>query len=249
MLNNKKMSKKDMSLKCFSPEVMLATFIIEVFSAIYVLFKYKKSRNAKLIIFILFCLAVFQASEYMVCEKLFFFSSETWARIGYTSIAFLPALGFHLGIRIYDKETKLFKFIKWVGYLAVLFFVVMFLGFNSGFSNQVCLGNYVIFYIDSNLIYAFAVYYYAFLMVGMIGAWNLANKSKSKKTKKALRWLAVSYGVFIFPTTLVNVVNPETINGIPSIMCGFAVLMALIMLWQVAPNCLDLIDAKNKSKK
>jgi hypothetical protein len=37
------------------------------------------------------------------------------------------------------------------------------------------------------------------------------------------------------PTTIVNIVNPASISGIPSIMCGFAVIMALCLLFKVAP--------------
>ena len=38
------------------------------------------------------------------------------------------------------------------------------------------------------------------------------------------------------PTTLVNIVDPSTIAGIPSIMCGFAVLMAIFLSGKVLPQ-------------
>ena len=43
----------------------------------------------------------------------------------------------------------------------------------------------------------------------------------------------------MLPTTIVNVVDPSTIEGIPSIMCGFAVILAIILLGFVAPLTLE----------
>ena len=64
--------------------------------------------------------------------------------------------------------------------------------------------------------------------------------AKKNQTKiSALNWLAAGYLSFILPTTFVNLVNPETIEGIPSIMCGFAVLLAIILIGFVAPLTLE----------
>ncbi|GEM_PF-4205541 len=41
---------------------------------------------------------------------------------------------------------------------------------------------------------------------------------------------------FIVPTTAVNLINPATLAGIPSIMCGFAVLLAIILAGEVLPS-------------
>jgi len=48
--------------------------------------------------------------------------------------------------------------------------------------------------------------------------------------------LIAGYVVFIAPTTLVNIIDPSTITGIPSIMCGFAVLMAVALAGKVLPE-------------
>jgi len=45
----------------------------------------------------------------------------------------------------------------------------------------------------------------------------------------------LGYSIFIIPATTVNLVNPATISGIPSIMCGFAVLLALALGFAVLP--------------
>jgi hypothetical protein len=42
--------------------------------------------------------------------------------------------------------------------------------------------------------------------------------------------------MFILPTTAANIVDPSTIAGIPSIMCGFAVILAIILTGFVIPR-------------
>lgn len=236
------MNKNNLSLKCFSPPVMILTFFIEIFCAFWVLIKYRKSIYSKIIIGLLLCLAIFQFAEYMVCEGVIIFNSETWARIGYVAITFLPPLGFHLGARIFDPKVKN-KYLNWLvigSYLVALLFGGLFLSLNTNFHDQTCLGNYVIFSISPNLVYSFAAYYYIALALGIVMAWAGSKKVKDKNRQSALLWLAGSYFAFLTPTTLVNIINPETIRGIPSIMCGFAILLALILIWQVAPRVLKL---------
>jgi hypothetical protein len=48
--------------------------------------------------------------------------------------------------------------------------------------------------------------------------------------------MVVGYLVFLVPTALANTVAPETRRGIPSIMCGFAVLFALILAVYITPR-------------
>lgn len=46
----------------------------------------------------------------------------------------------------------------------------------------------------------------------------------------------MGYVLFMAPTTFVNIIDPSTIIGIPSIMCGFAVLMAVALAGKVLPE-------------
>ena len=242
---------KSLSLKCFSPPVMLATFLIEVAGAMWVLYKYKKERASQIIVALLLCLATFQAAEYVICEGAFGMSGLTWSRIGYVAISFLPPLGLHLGMVLAKKEHKL---LRNTAYAAAIAFSTFFLTVGHGITGQVCGGNYVIFTIAPEASVPYGIYYYGWLLIGIYSAWNLSKQVKSKKTRLSLKWLAAGYLVFLVPTTAVNLIRPETTNGIPSIMCGFAVLLALILLFKVAPIALqekearpDLATNKNSS--
>lgn len=213
-------------LYCFSPPVMLATFIIEIACALYVLARYKLTIVTRLGVAVLLGLALFQLAEYNVCEGAWGVDSLTWARIGYVAITLLPPLGLHLALRISGQERPK---LLWGAYGVAVAFSIIFLFVGHGMQAQECLGNYVIFTIAPWAVWPYALYYYGLLIVAVACSWQAASISKSKAIKKALYSLAIGYLMFIIPTTTVNILDPGTISGIPSIMCGFAVILALIL--------------------
>lgn len=236
--------RQDLSLKCFSPLVMIATFVFEMIAALVVLFRYRHLNESRLIIAILVCLAIFQLAEYMICVSAFGLSSLDWARVGWVAISFLPPLGVHLGLTIADKRQKL---LIALGYVIAVVFSVYFLTIGHGIQDSACLGNYVIFDVARPALHIYIAYYYAWLLAGMAAAFLYAGEIKQKPRREALQWLGVGYAVFIVPTIAVNMINPETMAAIPSIMCGFAVLLAVILLFAVTPRLASKKVSRKKS--
>ena len=60
-----------------------------------------------------------------------------------------------------------------------------------------------------------------------------------KRIQEALILQAVGYLVFLLPTAVTNTVQPSTISALPSIMCGFAVFYALILVFGILPRLVD----------
>jgi len=230
-------------LYCFSPPVMLATFIIEVVCALYILARYKLTAITRLGVAILLCLALFQLAEYNVCEGAWGLNSLTWARVGYVAITLLPPLGLHLAVRISDKKQPN---LLAGSYGMAAIFSCIFLALGHGMQAEECLGNYVIFTIAPWAVWPYAIYYYGLLILGIAYAWQAADSSGNKATKKALYSLAIGYAAFIIPTTTANIVDPGTIAGIPSIMCGFAVILALILTGFTLPSA--YIETRKKTR-
>lgn len=220
-------------LYCFSPPVMIVTFIIEIACAVYVLWRYKLTPVTRLAALILVGLATFQLAEYNVCEGAWGVNSLTWAKIGYVAITLLPPLGLHLATRLAGEKRPV---LLGLSYGAALAFSTFFLFSGYGLQTQQCLGNYVIFTTAPWAVAPYAMYYYGLLLVAVGYAWQAGKVMKSKAKRGALYALAVGYLAFIVPTTLVNIVDPSTIAGIPSIMCGFAVLLALALTFIVLPR-------------
>jgi hypothetical protein len=208
---------------------MIATFVIESILLIYTVVRYRMSTLGRIVAATLLFLAIFQFAEYHVCGHSFIPAS--WSRIGFVAITMLPPLGIHLVQEITGKKSKLQLA---VAYGSSFAFAALF-GLNaSTFEGHVCAGNYAIFQLHSPIGGAYFLWYYLALFWGIVTSWFAAQESKPN-IRKALYLQIVGYISFILPTSIVNAINPQTMVGIPSIMCGFAVSYALILTFGVVP--------------
>lgn len=214
---------------CFSPPVMLATFLIEFGFAFYVIWRYKMTVISRLVVTMLLLLGTFQLAEYMICGGLGFNHIE-WARLGYLSITFMPAVGLHLVLSISKAKSPL---LLMAAYGSAAAYALYFATAGSAIMGAVCTANYAIFKVDDIGSYVYAIYYYGWLLAAMTLAVYYARKKPS--LAPVLRWMVAGYAVFIVPVTFANIADPSTIAGIPSIMCGFAILLAFILVWRVLP--------------
>jgi len=215
---------------CFSPPVMLATFAIEICLAGYMMWRYTLNRVSRLVVTMFGFLAIFQLAEYMVCGGMGM-SANTWARIGYVSITMLPPLGVHLAYALAGKKNRA---VVTGTYVAAAGFMSYFLLASDVFMGSQCLGNYVIFQLGTSAAHLYTIYYYGLLLFTIGLSFQFANSAEDK-AKRALHAFIAGYVLFMLPTTVVNTVSPSTIAGIPSIMCGFAVLLALVVSFWVMP--------------
>jgi hypothetical protein len=223
---------KKLGFYCFSPPVMIATFAVEIALMALTIIHHKLNRSTKLICATLFCLALFQLCEYFVCGGMGV-GAVQWSRLGFISITILPPLGLHLVHSIANKKTN---WIVWAGYSLMMFWIIVFGFGESAFTGHQCVSNYVIFQLHHYIGYAYSAYYYGLLLVGIMLALWYGEHTKSKQQTEALFGIILGYLTFLLPTAVANTVNPETMAGIPSIMCGFAVLFALTLFFYILPR-------------
>lgn len=216
---------------CFSPPVMIATCTIEISLLIYTIWRYKLNKLSRLVVLLLALLAAFQLSEFQVCTG----SSGLvqWSHIGYVAITLLPPLGINIINVIRGKKNSL---IVYAGYLAAAAFVAYFALTADSLTGHACLGNYVIFQVNTSLTWLYGFYYYGWVLIGLFMSFYFAGQSTIKAQKQAFYGFSLGYAVFLVPTTTVNLLDRATLQGIPSIMCGFAVLLALIVVLWVMPK-------------
>lgn len=207
--------------------------MVEICLALLVVWKYRAWPVSRLIVATLTCLAVFQLAEYMVCQGAMGMNSIEWAKTGFVAISLLPPLGLHIASemsgRTFGKQVM-------AGYGLAAAFSAYFLFSTQGISGSVCGGNYVIFDLAPHAVNAFTVYYYVSLTLGLVLSLHWARRSKDQHIASALKGLSAGYASFMIPTTAVNIVNPATVSGIPSIMCGFAVALAFVLVFWVMPQ-------------
>lgn len=216
---------------CFSPPVMLATFFIETGFLIYILWRYKLNTLTRLVASLLFFLALFQISEYNVCGG-FGASATTWSRIGFVAITILPPIGIHL---LHTIAKRPWSNITGAAYGMAAAWIIIFALSEKAFSGHLCAGNYVIFQIKPGLGGLYFFYYYLWLFVGGYLSYQFAQAMKKEK-REPLILLALGYVTLLIPTTLANMAKPETVLGIPSIMCGFAIILAGIVTFGIMPR-------------
>jgi len=222
---------------CFSPPVMLATFIIETLMAVYTIWRYKMTATTRLITLSLVMLGLFQLSEYYDCTGLGLNAAD-WSRLGFITITTLPPLGLHLLHRLAGRPAH---WLVVAAYATMAEFILFFLLGSNIFQNYICTGNYVIFRLNEHAGWAYEAYYYGWLLITLVFAARWANQLKLQgkvalQKLQTVRALMVGYLVFLVPTALANTVRPETRRGIPNVMCGFAVLFAVILTFYILPR-------------
>ncbi|MDD5731341.1 MAG: hypothetical protein PHU42_00370 [Patescibacteria group bacterium] len=211
-------------LYCFSPAVMLATFVIEMLLAVYTYFRYKSTFFSHLTVVLIILLSGFQLAEYQICGGR---DALLWARIGFVIVTLLPVLGLHLISLITNKLS----YLK-LGYIAMALFVFIFALIPGSLTNATCGGNYIIFNSQSNLMWLYGFYYFGFLFLGLWEAFDYLQKKKSE----ALEWIMIGYISFMLPMGLVYIISPSVRSAVPSVMCGFAIILALILALKVVPE-------------
>lgn len=208
---------------------MMATFVIEIGLLLFVLYKYSlKSLTTRLVVATLLCLALFQLAEYNVCGGLGLHAAE-WSRFGFIAITLLPPLGLQLVTAISGRAEK--AIVRFSYAMAAAWIVVF--GFTEwAFRSYECAGNYAIFQMRSPYDTLYLMYYFFWIFVSMLIALQAARGAVNAQ-RKGLLYMALGYLLFILPTAIVIAVQPSAKAGLPSIMCGFAVLYALALTFGV----------------
>ncbi len=215
---------------------MIATFVVEMGLAVWTLWRFRQSLIVWLTVILLLCLATFQLAEYNICEGALRMSGLTWARIGYVAITALPAIGIHMLTLIARKRMPVAVY---GSYLAMLGFMAYFLFVGHGITATSCGGNYVIFETNNHATSWYTLYYYGLELVTLLLAYHLGRNAKGH-IKQALYGLTAAYLTLIVPTATVNLFNRELIHAVPSVMCGFAVFLALIVTLYVLPRTAEV---------
>ncbi len=236
---NKKFLLSRSTFFCFTPLVSLSTFAIEIFLALFVVIKYKMTGFNRLAVIIIILLGTFQLSEYLLCtteNQLF------WAKIGTASIALLPAMGLHLITLLSSKSRQVT-----IGYIFAAAIVGL-IFFNPALTIHIqCTGNFVILLPQNIYLQIYMYYYVGFLLIGI---WKIiAALMTPNKYNRELFWMLVAYLSFIVPTIFVYAYFANTREAVPSIMCGFAIFMALILVLKIIPGFNNRINKSSKTKK
>ncbi|MBI3495091.1 hypothetical protein HY065_00485 [Candidatus Berkelbacteria bacterium] len=217
---------QSVTLYCFTPAVSLATFLIELLLTAYSWWKFRSTQFGKLITLFILILGLFQLAEFAVCKTGY---PVAWARFGLAVIAFLPAMGLQAVAMVTKRNL-------WVplSYLLATLFAAVILFAPHAVIVPHCLPNFIEFRIPLLLSFIYAVFYWGYVVFAMLVL--LHAMRRAKQPNPVIKWLLVAYAVSTVPTLLLHLVLPYTIAGHASVFCGFAILMAVVLVTKVLPS-------------
>jgi hypothetical protein len=160
----------------------------------------------------------------------------TWSRIGYGAITLLPPLGIHLAYLLANKKPGM---VVATAYLTCAAFFAYFVFVTQAISGHTCYANYVTFDTSDGSTLPYTLYYYGWLFIGTFLAFKWA-PTLDKHRKAALYSLMAGYLALLIPTTTITILWNDAMAGIPSVMCGFAIILAGILTLKVAPESIKL---------
>lgn len=236
MERKSKKSNSSVTFYCFTPAVSLATFIIETIFAVYILLRYKATHFSLLSTFILFLLALFQFSEYMVCTTP---NPAYWGKIGLAVVTLLPVAGIHMVSMVSKRHL-------WTvgGYVLAATLVGIILFWPEVAITAVCNSSYVDIQTIPFFSKLYGLYYAGFLLLGIVLlALSLYQKIGDKKEEE---WLLVGYLAFYVPALILFYFKIVRHTALPSIMCGFALLLAVIFVTILLPRYYYLVGKRKK---
>lgn len=217
-------------LYCFTPEVALATFITEIILAIYAFIKHRSSRAGLLSFFMLIFLSAFQLSEFLICSGL---DDKFWSMIGVISITVLPPLGLFM-VAIITGKNFWAKAYSYTGTVLILMFIFA----SSKFvDNATCTGNYIIFRsFNEQMLNFYRIFYYSGLSLAILEMLDGLRKHQNDILKKKyLGWFIFGYLSFMLPTLIVILIPSFSLQSLPSVLCGFAIIFAFVLTFKIVP--------------
>ena len=217
------------TLYCFTPLVTLGTFILEFFFGLYVIIRHRKTTFGKVAALGLFGLASFQLAEWMVCGA-GSHMPDFWMRFGFVGTALLPAIGLNLVHLISDKKYKYLNFLGYIFAAIVCLLLIFQAGADLYFA---CMGKFVAFQLGTFTDKMYVFYYMVILGIAIVLL--LGNIFRKKQHMRLSMIMLATLLVFIVPTYALYFFTVISGSSVPSIMCGFAIFAAVLLVAKLLP--------------
>lgn len=216
---------------CFAPWISITTAVIEFVLATIILVYFKKGTCRYFAAVFLYFLGFYQLTEFMLCVTSNF---QFWGRAGFITYTFLPAIGLD-SILTYLNHNKNRAIIYLIPALFSFFAIISKNFVLSGSCNKIFLTVKTALFgtVDGLNIIPGAIYglYYAgFIVAGCLLALKAYLKERNKIKKQFLITYVIAVLVMAVPTFALIIVIPSFGVMFPSILCQFALLLAIAVL-------------------
>ncbi len=202
---------------------------IELILLINVFIFAEKNKINFLVISIIFLLMFYQAFEFIMCNL--GLDSSFNAFLAFADISFLPPLGLYFVLSFYKYRSKYFVFI----FLPAIAFVIYYSTIIEQFNVNACTVFYAIYKYPQGDLYGF--FYYTPVLITMALLIHGIRKSSDKRVIHLSKVLLTAYILISIPvvTAFVLVLSDQMllVHSIVSVMCKFAVLLAVALTYFV----------------
>ena len=203
----------------------LIFFGIELVFLIIIYVKNRDHPQFWIIFTIMLLLQTYQLSEFLMCIGV---APSIVVRLAISIITFLPPTGYILTIRVLQCKRK---------FVDVIYYLTLFFGILISF--YYLFGSDTIVLVDCNPIYAvyendypyfYAGYYYLVILLTLLVIfYQIIFKGVLKHKLKGILIL-IGYISFLMPMAITLIVDPLLIPAISSIMCKYAIILAIMLL-------------------
>ncbi|HKI79232.1 MAG TPA: hypothetical protein VKA26_11880 [Ignavibacteriaceae bacterium] len=200
---------------------------IELILLINVFIFAEKNKINFLVISIIFLLMFYQAFEFIMCNLGLDSSFNAfWA---FADISFLPPLGLYFVLTFYNYRSKYFVFI----FLPAIAFVIYYSTIIEQFNVNACTVFYAIYKYPQGDLYG--LFYYTPVLVTMALLIHGIRKSPDERVVHLSKVLLTAYILISIPvvTAFVLALSDQMllVHSIVSVMCKFAVLLAVALTY------------------
>ena len=213
---------------CFTPAISLSAAITEFTLATILLLFFKKTTLRNFFIVFIFMLGFYQFSEFMLCSTSYIL---LWAKIGFITYTFLPGVFLHATLRFLKGKPNLALIYTIPLAASIAAFLI------PGFiidarCEYVFVSVTNIFAMASgfleNLPFMIYVgYYFGFLILSLFLITRNYSHEKNRM-KKEIELIEIIGGLLmIVPTLILIVLLPYLKQRFPSVLCLFALFMAI----------------------
>lgn len=213
---------------CYTPSVSIGTAIVEWILAIILPLKYNQSKVRFFMSALMIFLGLYQFTEFMLCRTN---QADLWMRLGFMAYTVLPAIALHSSVYYFKIKLNIF----WI-YIIPFIYIIIAATTPNFIAEAKC---HAIFVSTHNTIFSFTdpikltsfiiyiAYYFGFILWCCLIGIKAYLKEKNHKKQKLFLILPLAIFLMSFPTFLLLIVFPTLNVRFPSVLCHFALLLAL----------------------
>ena len=210
----------------YSPVLAIVTGTLEIAAALYFIIRIKNKNSASVILIsILFLLAGYQIFEALNCSDALY---GKLTRAAYIDITWLPALGM-LYIALAQKKLML-RIVSFIYLAAALLFSIRYFIDPESVMLSHCENVIAVYFHPGAMNMLYSIYYQSAILLMAVIPSLIGRGIIEACRRKDLRDFQLGIIIFMLPSLITAVVFEALSHALPSVMCHFALLLAIFVI-------------------